>query len=400
MCPSKDLTTTPRQRIAVTREIARLRVAGGHGERLARLSEDYVYLGEQTCATDGLCATTCPVSIDTGEHTKVLRSQGKTRFDGVAARWAAGHFGTVGSGVRAGLAAVGAARSVLGESAVRAASEGVRALSGGRLPLWNRAMPRSAPACGFTDVVSGSAKQVVYFPSCVVRSLGPAMGDGDQRALHAAMLSLLTKAGYDVLFPKGMRELCCGMTFGSKGFPEEAEKKRSELESSLLACSRNGEIPVLFDTSPCLYTMKRKQDPRLKLYEPVEFLHAFLLDALEIRKVPETVSIHVTCSSLKMGLSEMFLAVARACAERVVVPSRVGCCGVAGDRIFHVPELSESALSELAAGLPDDCRSGYSNSRTCEIGLTLASGRPYQSIVYLADRCSRPKERQAGRPGS
>lgn len=394
MCPSKELTTTPRQRIAVTREIARLRAAGGYGERLARLSGDYVYFGEQTCATDGLCATTCPVSIDTGEYTKFLRSQGKGKFAVVAARWAAEHYGTIGSGVRAGLAAVGAARSALGESAVCAASEGARALSGGRLPLWNRAMPRRAPACGFADLVSGSAKKVVYFPSCVVRAMGPAKEDGDPRALHEAMLSLLSKAGYDVLFPKGMRELCCGMPFGSKGFPEEAEKKRKELEAALLSCSRDGEYPVLFDTSPCLYTVKRKQDPRLKLYEPVEFLHAFLLDALEFRKVPETVAIHVTCSSLKMGLSEKFLVVARACAEKVVVPSRVGCCGVAGDRIFLFPELSESALSELAAGLPDDCRSGYSNSRTCEIGLTLRSGLPYQSIVYLADRCSRPKARR------
>ena len=186
-----------------------------------------------------------------------------------------------------------------------------------------------------------------------------------------------------------MRELCCGMPFETKGFPEEADKKRVELESALLATSRNGEYPVLFDTSPCLYTVKRKRDPRLNLYEPVEFIHAFLLDKLEFRKVPETVAVHVTCSSIKMGLSEKFVAVAQACAEKVVVPSRVGCCGFAGDRIFHFPELNASALSELAAGVPNDCRGGYSNSRTCEIGLTLASGRPYQSIVYLADRCSR-----------
>jgi D-lactate dehydrogenase len=397
MCPSKDLTTTPRQRIAVTREIARLRAAGGRGERLARLSGDYVYFGERTCATDGLCATTCPVSIDTGEHTKFLRANGRGTFAAMGARWAAGHFGAVTAGVRSGLAAMGAARSALGEPAVRAASKGARALSGGLLPLWNRAMPRKAGAVAFRDAASGSAKKVVYFPSCVVRSMGPAPGDGDQRDLHEAMLSLLSKAGYDVLFPKAVRDLCCGMPFGSKGFHEEAEKKRAELESALLACSRNGEYPVLFDTSPCLYTMKRKKDPRLNLYEPVEFLHAFLLDALEFRKVPGTVAIHVTCSSIKMGLSEKFVAVARACAEKVVVPSRVGCCGVAGDRIFRFPELSESALSELAAGLPDDCRSGYSNSRTCEIGLTLASGRPYQSIVYLADRCSTPKGQQVSR---
>jgi D-lactate dehydrogenase len=391
MCPSKELTTTPRQRITVTREIARLRTAGGEGERLARLSEDYVYFGEQTCATDGLCATTCPVTIDTGEYTKHLRATGRSRFAATAARWAADHYGAVTSGVRGGLAAAGAARSVFGESALRAVSAGARAISGDRLPLWNRAMPRMASAFSFRNVAKGSAKKVVYFPSCVVRSMGPAPGDLDQRVLHEAMLSLLTKAGYDVLFPNGMTELCCGMPFGSKGFAEEAERKRKEIEAALLACSRDGEYPILFDTSPCLYTVKRKGDPRLKMYEPVEFLHAFLLDALEFRKVPETIAIHVTCSSIKMGLSEKFLAVAQACAEKLVVPSRVGCCGVAGDRIFHFPELNESALSELAAGLPDDCRSGYSNSRTCEIGLTLRSGRPYQSIVYLADRCSKPK---------
>jgi D-lactate dehydrogenase len=393
MCPSKDLTTTPRQRIAVTREIARLRAAGGAGDRLARLAGDYVYFGEQTCATDGLCATTCPVSINTGDFTKQLRASGRGAFTTVAARWAAAHYGTVGGGVRAGLAIVGAARSILGESALLGLSSGLRGLSGERLPAWNAAMPRKVNGSRLRSVATGSSRKVVYFPSCIVRSMGPAPEDPDQRALYDAMMSLLSKAGYDVIFPAGMRELCCGMPFGSKGHFEEAGKKRKELETALLAASDGGKVPVLFDMSPCLYTVKEKADPRLKLYETVEFLHAFLLDALEFRMVPGTIAIHVTCSSIKMGLSEKFLAVARACAEKVVVPSRVGCCGVAGDRIFLFPELSGSALSGLAAGLPDDCRAGYSNSRTCEIGLTLASGRPYQSIVYLADRCSRPKER-------
>ena len=34
---------------------------------------------------------------------------------------------------------------------------------------------------------------------------------------------------------------------------------------------------------------------------------------------------------------------------------------------------------------------GYSNSRTCEIGLTTNSGIQYQSLVYLVDRCTRGK---------
>jgi D-lactate dehydrogenase len=392
VCPSKDLTTTPRQRIVIQREISRLRSARSNGQAFARFEADYRYLGEQTCATDGLCATTCPVSINTGEHTKELRSRQRGRFGQAAARWAAGHYGTVTTGVRGGLAALGAARTVLGDRALGSVARGARAISGDRLPLWNTRMPNAAPARTFRHTSNGSARKVVYFPSCIVRTMGSSPGDPDQRALFEALCSLLAKGGYEILHPPGMAGLCCGMPFGSKGFFEEAERKRRELEAALLACSRDGEYPVLFDTSPCLYTVKQKQDPRLTIYEPVEFIHAFLLDALKITKIPETIAVHVTCSSTKMGLREKFLAVADACAETVVVPDRVGCCGVAGDRIFSFPELNESALSALRDGLPAECRSGYSSSRTCEIGLSLQSGLPYQSIAYLVDRCSARKE--------
>jgi D-lactate dehydrogenase len=367
VCPSKDLTTTP------------------------RLEADYRYLGEQTCATDGLCATTCPVVINTGEHTKELRSLQIGRFGRSAARWAAGHYPTVTAGVRGGLAALGAARTVLGDRALGSVARGARALSGDRLPLWNSRMPKAAPAHPFRHTSNGSARKVVYFPSCIVRTMGPSPGDPDQRALFEAVRSLLEKGGYEILYPPGMAGMCCGMPFGSKGFFKEAERKRRELEAALLACSRDGEYPVLFDTSPCLYTVKQNPDPRLRIYEPVEFIHSFLLDALEFTKIPETIAVHIPCSSIKLGLREKFLAVAGACAETVVVPDRVGCCGVAGDRIFFFPELSESALSALRNGLPGRCRSGYSSSRACEIGLSLQSGLPYQSIAYLVDRCTARK---------
>ena len=392
MCPSKDLTTTPRQRIVIQREISRLRAGGGDGQSLSRFVEDYRYLGEQTCATDGLCATTCPVAINTGEHTKEVRSLQKGAFGRSAARWAAGNYAAVTAGVRGGLASLNAARTVLGERALGSVTRGARDLSGGRLPLWNSRVPKPAPAQAFRGTKNGSARKVVYFPSCIVRTMGPSPGDPDQRPLFEAIRSLLEKAGYEILYPPDMASLCCGMPFGSKGFFEEAERKRRELETALLACSRDGEYPVLFDTSPCLYTMKQKPDPRLRFYEPVEFIHAFLLDALEFTKIPETIAVHITCSSVKLGLREKFLAVAGACAETVVVPDHVGCCGVAGDRVFFFPELNESALSALRDGLPAGCRSGYSSSRTCEIGLSLQSGLPYQSIAYLVDRCAARKK--------
>lgn len=388
MCPSKDLTTTPRQRIVVRREIARLRAAGDRGGILARLETDYRYLGEETCATDGLCATTCPVSINTGEHTKRLRSEGNGRLGRFAARWAVDRYPAVTAGLKVGLTALDGVRSVLGDSLMGRISRGARSLSGNRLPLWNPHMPKGGRATRLRDRVGGSGPKVVYFPSCIVRAMGPAKGESDERPVHEAMLSLLAKAGYDVLFPQDLESLCCGMPFESKGYFEQADRKRRELEAALLSCSRGGEIPVLFDTSPCLYTMKSRQDPRLRLYEPVEFIHAFLLDALRWNKVPETVAVHVTCSSIKLGLSEKYADVARACAEKVVIPARVGCCGMAGDRGLLVPELNASALAGLKSSLPSECRAGYSTSRTCEIGLSLHGGIPYRSVVFLADRCS------------
>jgi D-lactate dehydrogenase len=137
--------------------------------------------------------------------------------------------------------------------------------------------------------------------------------------------------------------------------------------------------------------MRKKMDERLLLLEPAEFIHDHLLDKLRFTRQPGRVAVHVTCSSTKMGVGAKLEAVARACAAEVVVPPRVGCCGFAGDRGFSHPELNAAALSELPAGVKG-CTEGVSNSRTCEIGLTLHAGIPYRSIVFLADRAAARKE--------
>jgi len=387
-CPSRDLTLTPRQRIVTRREIARLTASGESPERLERFEAGWAYLGDVTCAADGMCQTACPVGIDTGKLTKTLRAEGRTPAEIDMAEDVANHYAGALTGLRAGLAAAHAAHAVLGTRLMSALARASRAATLGKLPLWNPALPTRAPRARFEDARRGRGREVVYFPACVVRAMGPAAGDPDARALHEAMLSLLEKAGYDVLFPRELDRLCCGLTFESKGFLELADAKAKELETALLEASDGGRIPVLCDTSPCLYRMKGALDPRLQLHEPVGFIHAHLMDKLRFERRPETVAIHVTCSASKMGLDGAFRAVAAACAEKVVVPA-TGCCGFAGDKGFNTPELNASALSGLRAALPADCRVGYSNSRTCEIGLSIHGGVPYQSIVYLVDACTR-----------
>jgi D-lactate dehydrogenase len=224
----------------------------------------------------------------------------------------------------------------------------------------------------------------------VARTFGPAAGDPEDRAVTEAVRSLLGKAGYDVRYPAGLAGLCCGLSFESKGFPELGDAKARELGSALLEASEGGAVPVLCDTSPCLQRMRAHLDGRLTLLEPAEFIHDHLMDELAFRREPGPVALHVTCSSTKMGVGAKLEAVARRCAEQVIVAPGIGCCGFAGDRGFTHPELNRSALSPLAGALPDGCREGFSNSRTCEIGLAHHSGRPWRSIAFLVDRCTEP----------
>jgi D-lactate dehydrogenase len=186
-----------------------------------------------------------------------------------------------------------------------------------------------------------------------------------------------------------MNRLCCGTPFDSKGLKEQADMKATELEEALMKATSGGKLPVLCDTGPCLYRMRQVMNPALNLYEPVEFIHDLLMDKLTFAQLPRTVAIHNTCSSMKMELIDKFRIVVQTCAQKVIVPERVGCCGFAGDRGFTHPELNESALKELKPAVWPACSAGYSNSRTCEIGLSLHSGLYYKSILYLVDESTK-----------
>jgi D-lactate dehydrogenase len=388
VCPSRNLTTTPRQRIVLQRHMA-LEAGRGNAATVEAGREHYAYFGNQTCAADGLCATVCPVSVDTGVFTKDWRRRQATPLARKIGAFVADHYGLVTSLAGQGLGLAHLVHRLLGTRAMTAMTHGLRALSGGLVPYWTPAAPKAAPRLDLGGTCHGRGRKVVYFPSCTTRAMGPSALDPDQRGLFAATMSVLAKAGYDVVFPRALRELCCGLTLESKGLFDEAKRKARELEAALRESSEDGAIPILCDASPCLYTMRCNMEPRLKLHEPVEFIHDYCLPHLDVTPVAETVAVHVSCTSVKMGLSAKFRALAERCARTVVVPQGVHCCGFAGDRGFFYPELNASALADLRGQLPATTTAGYSNSRTCEIGLSFHGGVPYQSIVCLVDRAAR-----------
>jgi len=392
-CLTCGLTLSSRQRIVVQREIARLKTSHADHKRLRHLQKQYRYAGEQTCAGDGLCAISCPMKINTGDLTHVLRQEqipsGSIGY--AIAHWTAKHFSTVKIFLRATLTLADAAHTLLGTTLMTWVTKIMRKTL--HIPLWTPALPRPfsfrpsvTPPSPPSPPAAPETPKVVYFPSCINQTMGLEKASPEKRPLVNEMIALSHKAGYEVVFPKNMDNLCCGTIWESKGMPDIADRKSAELEAALYEASENGKYPVLCDQSPCLYRMKQTIS-QMKLYEPVEFLTTFLLDRLEFVQTDRPVAIHITCSARKMGLGQQMLELAKRCSSNVLLPEEVGCCGFAGDKGFTHPEMNAYSLRKLHPQIDKACiTQGYSNSRTCEIGLTKNSGVPYQSIVYLVNQ--------------
>jgi D-lactate dehydrogenase len=147
----------------VRREQARLRAAGSDPALLAALDADAQYDSLDTCATDGLCATACPVSINTGELVKRLRRaahspRAEQRALGVARRVALAE-----RAGRVALRAGHAAAALVGDRGLRALTRAIG------LWQWDAQMPHAADGLPATDRSTAAA---VYFPACPGRVFG------------------------------------------------------------------------------------------------------------------------------------------------------------------------------------------------------------------------------------
>lgn len=416
-CVSEGLTLSPRQRVAAFREMERLRTTGQAPHIAAEMQQRYRYWGMETCATDSLCNRLCPVKADAGKLIKELRHESHSaRAERNAVKIASG-MDTVTAGMRTGLNVLYGMRMLLGKNAFGMLARGARTLTGGVLPLWNEYFPKGArkikyapagtpspenPAQGSAKTVPAAEKparstadglpeKVVYFPSCITRSMGTARSYSSEPEITRLTEKLLRKAGYEIVHPEALDKLCCGMAFSSKGYAEAGRQASDRLKAALLKASENGRYPVLCDMSPCLYTMHTQMDGELNLLEPAEFILKYLAPRLEIRKQPEKVAVFAVCSAKKLGVDNQLYEVARLCAEEVTVIES-NCCGFAGDRGFTYPELNTHGLRHLKEQV-DGCAGGYATSRTCEIGLSRNSGLTFKSILYLLDRASEPRRK-------
>ena len=399
VCPSRDLTTTPRQRIVLRREMARQPPGS---PMLAALIEEYEYDGIQTCAVDGSCSHACPLGIDTGTLIKGMRAAERTPREEAAAARVAERWETVErlarGGLRAGAAVSRAIRDAPLEGITRAAR---RAVSGELLPEWEPPMPPPAPA-GLPATEREDAA-AIYLPSCVNRIFGRS-GNGSNpgpASLPEALVAVSARAGKPLWIPADVAGTCCSQPWTSKGFGRGAARMASRTVAELWRWSGEGELPIVIDASSCTHGLAeasallgeedRERLAALRIHDSIGWAFEQLMPGLEVDRKVGTAVIHPTCSSRHLQLDHQLYAVAGELADEVVVPTVATCCGFAGDRGFLHPELTASATAaeaEEVSRLGADAH--LCANRTCEIGLERATGERYESFVYLLERLSRP----------
>lgn len=405
VCPSRDLTTTPRQRIVLRREM-QAAAAAGDLALLHELEDDYEYDAVETCAVDGMCQTACPVDINTGDLVKRLRAEAVGPMASRGWRLAAGHWGAT---TRVASAALTMAR-VLPDPVVLVPNALVRrAGDDDVVPLWSPELPGGgrqrpegrAPWAPAVSERGEGPREAVYFSACVGTLFGPSdAGPG----VRGAFLSLCRRAGVVLVAPGNLPGLCCGTPWRSKGMLEGAQAMEQRVAASLWEATRGGELDVVSDAASCteglVTTLSHaaETDARyagIRVRDAVAYVAAELLpDLLTELPAPrrlQRLALHPTCSSTQLGLDPALMAVARAVADEVYVPDSWGCCGFAGDRGLLHPELTASATQVQAAQIaeagPFDAYA--SCNRTCELGMTRATGEQYQHVLELLEVATR-----------
>lgn len=395
-CPSRNITTTPRRRIVIRRELKRLQQMQDAADYKILLHQ-YQYDGLDTCAVDGLCATACPVDINTGDLIKRLRRENHSSFANNIALLVAKNFSVAVRMARLGLKAGNVVNRLFGKKSMIKITSGLKRIIHG-VPLWSEQIAYPPDLSVLKKTQSQvSVEKVLYFPSCISRMMGS--GNDYKKNVMETFLSVSEKAGINVEILKNNSGSCCSQIFSSKGYKVAYAFKANEIIEKLWIDSKQGATKIVIDVSSCAYSLKHLRpvlnvDNQLKydnltIYDSVDYIHDIVMPLLNIEQKRSNIILHPVCSLQKMGTQDKFVNIARNCAEKVSVPLHTGCCGMAGDRGFLFPELTASATMPEALEVKEQQYDGYySSTKTCEMAMSQAVNENYESILYLVDEVS------------
>lgn len=397
VCPSRNVTMTPRQRIVLRREMAR---QPANSAMLAQLQSEYQYDGIDTCAGDGMCSVPCPIGINTGEVIKDLRAKESGPTSNSIALHAAKNWKTVETTSRVALAATHAVTNVVGTKPLTALTGMVRSfVNPDVFPSVPGPMPRPAPGLPVTDRAGAAA---VYFSACINRIFGRDPDKPSAPSLPETLVAVSARAGKKLWIPPDAAGHCCSSPWKSKAYGEGYEYMVRLTAEALWRWSDGGVLPIVVDAASCSLSLMEDIGPqltaeakarydKLKIIDSIAWCHDLLPDLTVSRKL-NRVAVHPNCSATHMGLTKALENIAEHLAIDVEIPIGTGCCGTAGDRGLLHPELVQSATREIKSVLDAKPAEAYlSANRTCEMGLRQATGYPYESFVFLLEELTRPQ---------
>jgi D-lactate dehydrogenase len=387
-CPSKDFTLTPRQRIVLRRAIKNLEQEGDHQTK-NQLLKQYQFAGLDTCAVDGLCATECPVNINTGSLVKRLRAENHSGFANRIAVTVVKNFSLVESLARMGLKSGHFMNRLFGNGFMHLITSKLHRVSSAS-PIWMNQLP--TPPAIISHAVEDA--DIVYFVTCISRVMGNDLVN--KQSLAAQVLRVSEKAGLKILIPDDLPGNCCGQPFSSKGLSEAYQLNANKIIEGLWRWTNGGKIPVFTDISSCTVTLQQSRPwltennkikfDQLTMIDSIDFVADFIVPRITVKTPKNKIVFHPVCSVQKSDLLQKMQVIGKTFAVHAEIPKFTGCCGMAGDRGFYHPELIAAACAAEAAEVNAAAYDGYySSGKTCEMALQAASGKNYQSILYLVD---------------
>jgi D-lactate dehydrogenase len=397
MCPSRNVTTTPRQRIVLRREMAR---QPEDSPVLERLRSEFQYDGIETCAGDGTCSLPCPIGINTGELMREFRrAEHGRRSEGVALAIAQ-RWDEVERLARLGLGGAEIVAKTVGLGALRGLAEVARSIiSADILPTVPGPMPR--PAAKRFPKTRQVGAAAVYFPACINRMFGRDPDAPRGPSLPDALVALSARAGQPLWIPSDVAGQCCSTPFSSKGFKAAHQHMADGIADAMWRWSDQGRLPVVIDAASCTLgiaeDVARYLDPqrlarhqKLTIHDAIQWCEG-LLPNLPVRRKLGRIALHPTCSMRHLDIVRQLGKIAEHLADEVYTPIGTTCCGTAGDRGLLHPELVRSATRDEKAELDSVSADAYiSGNRTCEMGMRHATGRPYESFVFALELLTRP----------
>ena len=401
-CPSRDLTASPRRRIVARRVLENMK-ADGDTQAHTELLKAFQYDGLDTCAVDGLCATACPVDINTGDLVKRLRRESHDARANALALRVARNFGAAERMARVLLHAGAGINRMLGVGFMTGLTGLLRKLINS-IPVWTKGLS-APPSLSILQHQSDKSKAtgIVYFPACISRTMGNY--PGEDRNIMEVFLSVCRQADIPVTIPEAVVGTCCSQIFSSKGYADAWKFTANRVVDRLWLASLHGQLDIVTDVSSCAQTLQhlepaldtdhREKYRQMRFLDAVDLLHDRVIPILPHTPVKQHVMLHPVCTLERNGGTPKLRKIAERCAEKVTIPLNVGCCGMAGDRGFLFPELTASATrNEAQEALGSSCDGHYATTRTCELALSEATGKDYASILYLVDEALRTRGSQ------